>query len=67
MPNKDKQRKQVAVADLAKAIFSGDSGVETEAQAFEHAELIWDQSYFRNGSAVAEGDCMVAACRYRDM
>lgn len=67
MTRKDKKRKQAAVADLAKAIFSGDIGVETEAEAFGHAEFIWDQSYFRHGAAVAEGECMVAACRYRNM
>lgn len=67
MTNKDQKRKAAAVADLAKAIFSGDIGYETEEEAREHAEFIWDQSFYRHGALVAEGDCSVAAARYLSM
>lgn len=67
MTDNNRQRKEAAIKQLTDAILSGDIGVESEAEAREHAEQIWDQAYFVHGASVAEGACLSTVYRYRSM
>ena len=61
------QQKEQAIRDLTDTYFCSCTGVETEQEAREYAEHVWDTTFAVHGFGPALGAVTRAKHRYSDM
>lgn len=61
------QQKEQAIRDLTDTYFRNCTGVESEQEAREYAEHVWNANFAAHGFGPALGAVMRAEYRYSDM